>query len=78
MMPYASYQITVIRNQQVAGSSPASSSRNSLKTIVFREFLFAKVPVLRGSQIKSHPMFHTGEKKQRTGREVQLPARCAV
>ena len=54
----------LIRNQQVAGSSPASSSRNSLKTTVFREFLFAKVPNFRGAKIATH----TGEKMQRTGR----------
>ena len=53
-----------LRNQQVAGSSPASSSRNSLKTTVFREFLFAKVPNFRGAKIATH----TGEKMQRTGR----------
>ncbi len=33
----------LIRNQQVAGSSPATSSKKSPKIIDFRRFLIAKV-----------------------------------
>ena len=69
----------LIRNQQVRCSSHPTSSIKRPENHGFRGVLLCKkFWFSEGGKLATHTQTHTGEKTQRTGREVRLPNRCAV
>ena len=68
----------LIRNQQVAGSSPATSSRNPRKSKDFRGFSLLYVRFFRQQNRLTHTVTHTRKDSESGGEDVCLILSAAL
>jgi len=72
------YGFSTLRNQQVAGSSPATSSRNPRKSKDFRGFSLLYVRFFRQQNRLTHTVTHTAKCPESGGEDVCLILSAAL
>jgi len=72
------YIFSTLRNQQVAGSSPATSSRNPRKSKDFRGFSLLYVRFFRQQNRLTHTVTHTRKDSESGGEDVCLILSAAL
>ena len=72
------YSFSTFRNQQVAGSSPATSSRNPRKSKDFRGFSLLYVRFFRQQNRLTHTVTHTAKCPESGGEDVCLILSAAL